>query len=163
MKARFVNEKQNFKRGLDPKKSMDIGMTTEMHLDYFWECYEKLKKILPESDRDPIKYKSYLNFETKIGAYVYSIYYDFLGEEAGLDSERPLHMKIGWGIKKQEPFFASRKYYPFLLSGVSFEEISDLICEILLEDLNSSISTYMEWLEKAEKHKEKVEKYKDGI
>ena len=52
MRALFVNEKQNFERGLDPIKAMDIG--------YGWrkeafELIEKLKKegIKVESHEDP--------------------------------------------------------------------------------------------------------------
>jgi hypothetical protein len=162
MRARAVYETSNFERGMDPKDSMNIGMTKEMHIENFLECYKKLENILPEKQKEPESHPSYFYFPVRIGAYQYAIYYD-LGEKYSSVSSwdhRPLNMKDGWNVKKED-IYDHRKYFPWIISTTSFGEVYKFIYDKLIEHLEESINTYKKWLEKAEMNKNQIEKYKE--
>lgn len=62
MKAKIVNEVQNFERGMDPKEAMDIGLTYKKHIR---DLIEGLKKIgiKAKAEQDEHYASGVFNFE----------------------------------------------------------------------------------------------------
>lgn len=140
-----------FERNMDPKKAIDIGLIGERGVEFYKKKFKREFKIL----NNIIKLSS--NYNNKFNKDYYSDYgyhYEMWGETGGyrfsikflLPNKKDA--KPGWEIKKQIAFSS---YSEPQLKGGTLKQLLDYFIPLRIKHLNSSLKTYHEWLDKAEK------------